>query len=217
MSRLSLLHVAIVTSLVSIAPTAWSQSSPRSVAGIVSAGVAIPSGSFKEHHDLGFHAAVSALVRLSGQGLRLRPELSVSHFSIKEPIGVVVPLSVNPAVGGLDRTRGRTASAQVAPDDEGTSGASTLLSVLGNVELPLARGAYLVGGVGGTRVSSEANRSGDTVQQTALTYIGGAGVRFRLGGIAGFVEARWQNLSADDAKFSFTSVRTIPVTIGLVF
>lgn len=213
MSRSSLLIVAIVTSLVGITPTAWPQSQPRSVAGIVSAGAAIPSGSFKEHHDVGFHADLSALVRVAGQGLRLRPEVSVSRFSIKEPIGVVVPLSVN----RVDRTLARAAGVRLAPDDEGTSGASTLLTFLGNVELPLTGGAYLIGGVGATRVSSEASRSGDTVQQTALTYIGGAGVRFHLGSLGGFVEARLQNLSADDATFSFNSVRTIPVTIGIVF
>lgn len=213
MSRSSLLGVAIVTSLVGLAPTAWAQSPARSVAGIVSAGAAIPTGSFKAHHDVGFHADISALVRLAGQGLRLRPEVSVARFAIKGPIGVVVPLSVDPA----DGTLARAAGARVAPDDEGTSGASTLLTFLGNIELPLARGAYLIGGVGATRVSSEANDSGDTRQQTALTYIGGAGVRFRLGSIGGFVEARLQNLSADDATFSFNSVRTIPVTIGIVF
>lgn len=213
MNRSSLLGVAIVTSLVGIAPTAWSQSPPRSVAGIVSAGAAIPTGSFEAHHDVGFHADLSALVRLAGQGLRLRPEVSIARFSVKGPIGVVVPLSVEPSVGALARTAG----ARLAPDDEGTSGASTLLTFLGNVELPLTRGSYLIGGVGATRVSSEANSSGDTVQQTALTYIGGAGVRFHLGAISGFVEARLQNLAADDAKFSFNSVRTIPVTIGIVF
>ncbi len=213
MSRSSLLSVAVVTFLLGIAPRAWSQSPPRSMSGIVSAGAAIPTGSFKAHHDVGFHADLSALVRLAGQGLRLRPEVSVARFSIKGPIGVVVPLSVNPARATLARAAG----ARLAPDDEGTSGASTLLTFLGNVELPLTRGGYLIGGVGATRVSSEANSSGDTAQQTALTYIGGAGVRFHLGSVGAFVEARLHNLSADDAKFAFNSVRTIPVTIGIVF
>ncbi len=96
-------------------------------------------------------------------------------------------------------------------------GASTLLGLLGNVEVPLAGGLYVIGGVGATNVKSGATTAAEDASQTALTYNGGAGLRFRLGSVSGFIEGRLKSLSLDKGKALFSDVTTIPVSFGLVF
>ncbi len=188
--------------------------SSRPVSIVVSGGAAIPMGDFKDYHPLGIHGDVSLVVKLAGQAIRLRPEISFQRFALKDRVAEVVPLSVSPALATLSRP---ATLARAIPGDGASGGASSLLSVLGNVELPLAGGVYLIGGVGAGHVTTGATGATTDVSQTALTYNGGAGVRFRVGAVAGFVEGRLQNLSIDEGKALFRDVRTIPVTVGIVF
>lgn len=189
--------------------------SSRPVSIVVSAGAAVPTGGFKDYHDVGMHGDVSVIVRLAGQAIRLRPELSYHRFALKEMLSAVVPLSVAPSSGTLARTA--TFARAIPGDGSGGSNVSSLLSVIGNLELPLTGGLYLIGGVGASQVKTGATETAGDASETALTYTGGAGVRFRLGAMSAFVEGRLQNLSIDEGKALFTGVRTVPVTVGIVF
>lgn len=191
----------------------------RPVAVVVSGGAAVPLSGFRDYNDLGVHADVSLLLRVSSYALRLRPEFSYGRFALKSNYSAVL-LSA-PAVSSAPHARSGHASlssADVLPGyrDE-SSDASTLLGFLGNIELPVARGVYLLVGVGATSVTSGATAGTQDVSQTGLTYNGGAGVRFRMGAISGFLEGRVKNVSLDQGRALFSEVRTIPVSFGLVF
>lgn len=201
----------------------WAQSpaTTRPVTVVVSGGASVPVGGFKDYNDLGVHADVSLLVRIAGQSIRLRPEFSYSRFSLKDASGQPLPTSSfaapNRAVpGSVVRSMG-AASSVATSAAYGSSDASTLLGLLGNVEIPLTGGLYLLGGVGATNVKSGASNSTTDVSQTALTYNGGAGIRFRLGGISGFVEGRLKDIAVDKGKALFSDVKTVPVSFGVVF
>ncbi|MBK8648079.1 MAG: hypothetical protein IPN16_16375 [Gemmatimonadetes bacterium] len=69
--------------------------------------------------------------------MRLRPELGVGRFGLKDGVGTVVPLAMSPAALAMSRTAG----ARVVPGDGSDAvGASTLLSLLANLELPSRAG-----------------------------------------------------------------------------
>lgn len=190
----------VVASSLAAAPLAAQRmgSSGRPVSLIFSGGATVPTGSFSDYHDLGVHGDVSVLLNLFGAGVRLRPEFTYGRFSVKE---------IRTALSGAGSSGGAYGSGE----------ASTLLSALGNIELPLASGLYLLAGVGVAGVSSDVTASSASLSETTLTYNGGAGLRFRLGGVSGFIEGRLANLAIDKGKALFKDVTTVPVTFGLVF
>lgn len=203
----------------------WAQgpAPARPVSVVVAGGASVPVGGFKDYNDLGVHADVSLLLRIAGQSIRLRPEFSYARFSLKDASGIYTSVLAS-RVGAANRSMsGSMASTMgAARDVVGSSGygsgdASTLLGLLGNVEIPITGGLYLLGGVGATNVKSIASTSLRDVSQTALTYNGGAGIRFRLGGISGFIEGRLKDIAVDKGKAVFSEVKTVPVSFGLVF
>ncbi len=196
--------------------------STRPIAVIVSGGASVPTGGFKDYNDLGVHADVSVLVRFAGQAIRLRPEFSYSRFSVKGD-GPVYQLAYAPgaavsrAVSPSFMNGGGPLMTVLPGYGAGTDGASTLLGLLGNVEVPLTAGLYVIAGVGATNVKSGATTAAEDVSQTAFTYNGGAGLRFRLGPISGFVEGRLKNIALEKGKALFSDVTTVPVSFGIVF
>lgn len=190
------------------------EGSSRPISVVVSAGTSVPTGNFEDYHNVGIHGDLSVILNLAGQGIRFRPEISYQRFSLKAN-SEVVPLSVAPAAVAFARiaTLGRV----VPGDGSGGSDVSSLLGIMGNVELPLTRGFYLIGGVGASQVRTGATETGEDASETALAYNGGAGLRFRIGSVSTFIEGRLQTLSIEEGRALFTSVRTIPVTIGIVF
>ena len=94
---------------------------------------------------------------------------------------------------------------------------STLLGGFGNVEIPLAGGLYALAGIGAVGPSTDVTSGGRSLSTTNLSCNGGAGLRFNLGVIAGFIERRLAGISVDEGKALFRDVRTVPVTFGLVF
>lgn len=210
---------------------AWAQGavSTRPVSVVVAGGASVPVGGFKDYNDLGVHADVSLLLRFAGQSIRLRPEFSYARFNVKSIeipqvtsnwAGMVSPnRAASATAGGRPTTGGQfiTTSALPPPPSPLADGASTLLGLLGNIEVPLAGGLYVIGGVGATNVKSGASSSANDVSQTALTYNGGAGIRFRLGGISGFIEGRLKDIAVDQGRALFSDVKTVPVSFGLVF
>lgn len=193
-----------VASLLAAAPLAAQVpgSSGRPISIVFSGGATVPTGSFKEYHDFGFHGDVSVLLRLFGAGIRLRPEITYGRFSVKDAIQ-----SALKGTSGAGTSNAAYSSADV----------STLLGAFGNIEFPLVGGLYLLGGVGAVGLSSEVTTSTTPLSETKLSYNGGAGLRFKIGGISGFVEGRLANLAVEKGAALFKDVKTIPVSFGLVF
>lgn len=183
----------------------------RPVSLIVSGGATVPTGSFKDYHDLGVHADVSVLLNILGQGLRLRPELTYGRFSISDKLKSSLGLSRATRGALLPNGRASTSAAY------STESVSTLLGGFGNIELPLAGGLYVLAGIGAIDLTTDATTTGSSLSTTQISYNGGAGLRFKLGGIAGFVEGRLTDIAVDKGKALFKDVRTVPVTFGLVF
>jgi len=135
----------------------------------VSGGMSVPTGEFSDYHDLGIQASASAIIRLFGQKIRIRPELLYSRFEVAEekvrelvatlqlqqeramPTGVQARRD---ALRGphLLAVQGASRDLKV-PDLEKVrdSAISSLLGTFANVELPLGPGAfqsYIIGGIG---------------------------------------------------------------------
>jgi opacity protein-like surface antigen len=184
-----------------VAMGADAQMSSRPIQLVVSGGMSVPTGGFSDAHELGVHADVSLLVNAFGQSLRLRPELSYTRFKLKDLQGL-----------GLG-------AATVAA---GESDVSTLLGGFANLELPLGHGnfqPFLLAGVGAVKLKTDATAGGQTEAfsdiEASLNF--GAGIRFKLGSIGGFIEGRLNNVPSDAVKTTFKEARYIPVTFGLVF
>lgn len=204
--RIALLLPALlgVTSLAA----AQAPRSTRPVQLVVSGGLQVPTGGFGDVHDLGTHADASIVFSGLG-GLRLRPEISYARFKMKDVIDGLSTqrLSSMGLAGGARR-------------DVYTDAVSSLLGGFANIELPLGNGGFqpfLLGGVGAVSVKSEATLDRLETRDVKASLNVGAGIRFRLGGIGGLIEARLNNVPAGDSKAYFKDMRSVPVTFGLVF
>jgi opacity protein-like surface antigen len=183
------------------------QVAERPIRLVVSGGLQLPTGSFADYHDYGVHADVGLHLRLGG--LRLRPELSYSRFGFKE---------LSDFVAGLDGAAGGAGIG--ARRDAASDAVTTLLGGFANLELPLSSGRiqpFLLGGVGAVKVESDPTAATLSFSDVNASLNLGAGIRFRLGGISGLVEARFNNVPASDTQGFFKDLRTIPVTFGFVF
>lgn len=208
---LALLAVAATLGLTGREVPGQARTSSRPVQVVVSGGLQVPTGEFADYHDLGVHADVS--VSLSVGGLRFRPELSYSRFGLKD-LGSLLGSALGAHASVLGSVAG--ASRAAGADDA----LSTLLGGFANLELPLGSGRvqpFLLAGVGAMNLSTDATSSATSISKVKASVNLGAGLRFRLGGIGGLIEARLNNVPAGEAGAYFKDVRTIPVTFGLVF
>lgn len=199
--RSSILHVTLVslvafgsTSVSAVAQTPGGRGgSSRPVQVVVSGGLTLPTGELKDFHDTGFHYDASLLLNFAGFPLTLRPEVSLSRLKVKDLTGT------------------------------GTSYASgdvtQMLGALGNIEVPLAGGLYILAGGGLLQLKTPGGSltSSSDVSQSKFTFDAGAGFRFHLGAISGFLEGRYGSASYDQGKFGFSKMQFIPLTFGLVF
>lgn len=192
------------------------QRAERPFAIAVAGGVALPSGAFREVHGDGFQGAASLLVRPVGQRVRFRPEVGLARFRLERVgAGNVDPLDVSPSdAQATARSAGASTTLRdIAADTRHT----TLVTGLANVEMPVAGGGYLIGGVGIARVRTTDATAGDEFTANALTYAGGIGWRARIGRIEGYLEARLQRLSIEAGRGYFSDAQVVPVSIGAVF
>lgn len=181
--------------------------SPRPVQVVVTGGMQLPVGDFGDTHDMGIHADVSVIFSAL-RNLRVRPELSYARFKFSELIAL--PNGSLGALGG-----GRDAYSDLA---------STLLSGVANIEIPLGPAnfqPFLLAGLGAVSFKSDAtDQTASAFSEVRASINVGAGVRFKLGGIGGIVEARLNNIPGGDKQSfrnAFRDVRSIPVSFGLVF
>jgi opacity protein-like surface antigen len=185
----------------------FAQVAERPLRLVVAGGLQLPTGSFADFHDYGVHADVG--LHLKAGGLRLRPELSYSRFGFKELSDVLTGLGG--AAGG---------AAAGARRDAYSDAVTTMLGGFANLELPFGSGRvqpFLLGGVGAVKVESDPSNATLSYSDINASLNLGAGIRIRLGGISGLIEARFNNVPAGDTQAFFKDLRTFPVTFGFVF
>lgn len=168
----------------------------KPISVVVSGGLTVPSGDLADFHDTGFHYDASMIFTFAGLPIAIRPELSLTTLKFKNsPLLATPPGTTTADVDDL-RTR--------------------MLSAVGNVEIPLVAGLYAIAGIGALN-SKVTSPDVDTEGQTALTFGAGAGFRFRVSRIAGFVEGRFGSASYEKGKIGYSQAQFIPLTFGLVF
>jgi hypothetical protein len=165
--------------------------STRPISLVVSGGLTVPSADLGDLHDPGLHFDASLILNIPGFPIALRPEFSLTQFKLKEPF---IPTT---------------------PDADDVT---NMLAFMGNIEVPLGGGLYVLAGGGILSLTvPEAGTGTEEQNSKKFTFDAGAGLRFALGGIRGFVEARIGAASYDEGKFGFSKAQFIPITFGLVF
>ena len=165
--------------------------STRPISLVVSGGLTLPAGDLGDFHDSGFHYDASLLLNIPGFPLTLRPEFSLTQLKLKNPI-------------------------LATPDaDDMTS----MMAFMGNIEVPLGGGLYVLagGGILNMSVPEALAPDGEEESSNKFTFDAGAGLRFALGSMRGFVEARIGAASYEQGKVGFSKAQFIPFTFGLVF
>ena len=165
--------------------------STRPISLVVSGGMTLPAGDLGDFHDSGFHYDASLLLNIPGFPLTLRPEFSLTQLKLKNPV-------------------------LATPDaDDVTS----MMAFMGNIEVPLGGGLYVLAGGGLLNMSVPEALAPDGEEESSnkFTFDAGAGLRFALGGMRGFVEARIGAASYEQGKVGFSKAQFIPITFGLVF
>jgi hypothetical protein len=164
--------------------------STRPISLVVSGGLTVPAADLGDLHDAGFHYDASLIFNIPGFPIALRPEISLTQFKLKNPV-------------------------LATPDADDVT---NMVAFMGNIEVPLGVGLYaLVGGGILSLTVPEAATGTQEENSKKFTFDAGAGWRFALGGIRGFVEARIGAASYDEGRFGFSKAQFIPVTFGLVF
>src|SRR5262249_11559273 len=78
---------------------------------------------------------------------------------------------------------------------------------------------YIVAGGGGFNIMDQltANGTGTSSSQFKFGIDGGAGLSLKLGRLSAFVEGRVQNVYTESGMIDAKSIRSIPVSFGLLF
>jgi hypothetical protein len=168
---------------------------PRIIQFVVNGGAAVPTGKFSDAHDMGLHAAGSIILNVLG--LRLRPEATWTKFNIKDAFKNNLPCTPPGCTTG--------------------AGSTQMIGAMGNIELPLFAGLYVIGGVGELSLSTDNAAGAATFKGAKFTIDGGAGWRARVGAISVFLEGRVNSVYTDQGAVNWKDVKVIPVTFGLVF
>src|SRR5687768_13894571 len=165
--------------------------STRPISLVVSGGLTLPSGDLGDFHDSGFHYDASLIFNIPGFPIGLRPEFSLTQFKLKD---------FTPPSGG-------------SVDD-----VTNMMAFLGNIEIGLGGGLYVLagGGILSMSVPEALAPDGEEESSKKFTFDAGAGLRFSLGAVRGFVEARIGAASYEAGKVGFNKAQFIPVTFGIV-
>jgi hypothetical protein len=187
--------LAVVFAAIATAPSTLAAQMPgmggtRPISLVVSGGLTVPAGDLGDLHDAGFHYDASVLFNIPGFPIALRPEFSLTQFKLKEPVF------------------------QSTDADDVTN----MMAFMGNIEVPLGGGLYVLAGGGILSLSAPDALTGAGEESSKkFTFDAGAGLRFALGSMRGFVEARIGAASYDEGKVGFSKAQFIPITFGLVF
>jgi hypothetical protein len=164
--------------------------STRPISLVISGGMTLPAADLADFHDAGFHYDASLILNIPGFPIALRPEFSLTQFKLKE-------------------------TSIIAP---GADDVTNMVALMGNIELPLGGGLYVLAGGGILSLTvPETATNADERNSKKFSFDAGAGLRFALGGVRGFLEARIGAASYDAGKIGFSKAQFIPVSFGLVF
>jgi hypothetical protein len=165
--------------------------SSRPISLVLSGGLTVPSADLGDLHDAGLHYDAALILNIPGFPIALRPEFSLTQFKLKDPV-------------------------LVAP---GADDVTNMMAFMGNIEVPLGGGLYVLagGGILNLSVPEALTPDGEEESSKKFAFDAGAGLRFALGGIRGFVEARIGAASYEQGKVGFSKAQFIPITFGLVF
>ena len=103
------------------------------------------------------------------------------------------------------------------------SGNGQILSGVAGMRVNLLPGKvrpYLLAGVGAFNIRNTINADGSgsvSQSETKFGIDGGAGLAFTIGRVDAFVEGRVQNVYTDQGVIDTKSIRTVPVTFGIIF
>ena len=192
MRRPSLLLLATTTFLALAGPRALHAQDSKSIIFVVNGGVTVPAGDLSDFTKTGVHADASLLMKFAGFPLTLRPEFSLTRLPQQVP--PANPLADPIPSGSADSTQ-----------------TTQLLGLLGNIQVPLVLGFYVLAGVGALNMDNTAD------SQTSVTVNAGAGWRFHIGRLGGFVEARYGSASYTAGTFGYSTAQLIPVSVGITF
>lgn len=95
---------------------------------------------------------------------------------------------------------------------------SRILSGVVGLKMDLLHGPvrpYVLAGLGAFNLESSSDAASSS--STKFGIDGGAGLSFKLGRIDGFIEGRIQNVYTDKGMIDTKSIKTIPVTFGIIF
>lgn len=159
---------------------------------VVDGGLTVPSGEFKARHQNGFHYGAMLILTIPGLPIAIRPEVALTSFQIREP--------GTPSTILTDARHTKTVSG------------------LGNIEVLVIGGLYVMGGGGFLSLKSDTATLGKQLSASNLMLDVGGGFRFKLGErIDGFLEARVGTASFDKKKFGYSRAQFVPLSFGLVF
>jgi hypothetical protein len=165
--------------------------STRPISLVVSGGLTVPSEDLGDLHDAGLHYDAALILNIPGLPIAFRPEFSLTQFKLKEPV-------------------------LIAPNADDVT---NMMAFMGNIEVPLGGGLYVLagGGILNMSVPEALAPDGEEESSKKFSFNAGAGLRFALAGIRGFVEARLGAASYEQGKVGFSKAQFIPITFGLVF
>ena len=182
--------------LASIATNGYAQfpgmgGSTRPISLVVSGGLTVPAEDLGDLHDAGLHFDAALILNIPGLPIAFRPEFSLTQFKLKEPV-------------------------LVAPNADDVT---NMMAFMGNIEVPLGGGLYVLagGGILNMSVPEALTPDGEEESSKKISFNAGAGLRFALGSIRGFVEARLGAASYEQGQIGFSKAQFIPITFGLVF
>ena len=125
---------------------------------------------------------------------------------------------------GADIAQMKFGKAQTGFGEERPGDTRTQLGGIASLRFDLLPGPvrpYILAGVGAFNIRDAFLKGGladSTFSTTKIGVDGGAGLSFRLGRIAGFVETRIQNVyTREGGLINTKSIQAFPVTFGLIF
>ncbi len=200
MIRATIAGLALATLVLGVAvvPTSAQSRSGDSSARMLrigfGGGMTVPVSETSDALDRGLHGQGFLLVNLGG--LPLRFNLGYQRFDVKEALSTAA------------------------------SGSTSILSGVAGVQFDLVQlgplRPYVTAGLGAFRLSDNLDDGalvpdGADTNTTKFGIDGGAGLALRLGRLDGFIEARVQNVFTEAGLVDAKSIRSVPLTFGILF
>jgi opacity protein-like surface antigen len=186
-----MLVLGVATTLLSVTSAAAQIPERHLVRVGFGGGMSVPTSNAGDALDNGINGQAYLLVD-PGLGFPLRFNLGYQKFDFKDAL-----------VGGPE-------------------GDSTILSGIGGLTFDLVSlgpvRPYVTAGIGAFNVRQEIEGlAGGSTSSTRFGIDGGGGLALTIGRLEAFVEGRVQNVYTDEGVIDSSSIRSVPVTFGILF